>query len=171
MPTTTHLVCAPDDLLAPAVVTEWLVSAGSEVQADVPLVRLAVAGEAQLVLTPMAGVLTEHCVAIGEPLAASDLLAMIEAEEPQFGLALLPPDDGDANLGVAACRQGHGPAPRYQAEPHLADAEALALCAALGLAPEEVISAGGVLRRVDVERFVRGELRALAAIRSLVRGD
>jgi len=156
---TTHLVCAPDDLAAPAVVMEWLIPAGGEVNADVPLVRLAVAGETQLVLTPMAGVLTEHCVAIGEPLAASDLLAMIEAEEPAFGIGLLPPEDADDNLSIAAC---------LRPQPAIPANDALALCAALGVAPAEVPCNGGHLSREDVERHVRRELRTLAALRELL---
>ncbi|WP_374347331.1 hypothetical protein [Chitinimonas sp.] len=167
MPITTHLVCAPHDLDAPAVVTEWLVLAGARVQADVPLVRLAVAGEAHIVLTPMAGVLTEHCVAIGEPLLASDLLAMIEAEEPEFGITMLAPEEVQENLAVPACRQAHRPEPAA----HVAsDPSAIDLCAALGIAPDEVpATLAGQPSRQEVERHVRAELRLLAAMRQLMR--
>ncbi|QDQ26977.1 hypothetical protein FNU76_11720 [Chitinimonas arctica] len=163
MPVTTHLVCAPDDLLPPAMVMEWLVPPGREVAADTPLVRLAVAGEPHLVLTPIAGILTEHCVALGEPLGASDLLAMIEAEEPEFGMALIAAEDADDNLRIPACRLGGGQAPQEW------DGDALALCAALGLSPDEVPCAGRRLARQDVERHVRQELRALDAARELLR--
>jgi hypothetical protein len=166
VPYTTHLVCAPDDLATPAVVMEWLIPAGGEVGADVPLVRLVVAGESQLVLTPLAGVLTEHCVAIGEPLAASDLLAMIEAEEPEFGISLLPPEDEADNLSISACRRAQPILPPALGRP--AD-EALALCAALGVSPDEVPCNGAYLAREDVERYVRRELRMLAAARDLLQ--
>jgi pyruvate/2-oxoglutarate dehydrogenase complex dihydrolipoamide acyltransferase (E2) component len=167
MPTTTHLVCAPDDLVAPAVVTEWLAATGEVVAVDAPLVRLAVAGEVQLVLTPMDGMLTECCVAVGEPLAASDLIAMIEAEEPEFGFSLLPPDDAEANLAVPACRQGS-----FRPASPDADADALALCASLGIAPDDIAgdSSHGLTRR-DVERHVRRELRLLASLRQLLGHD
>ncbi|HEY9104396.1 hypothetical protein [Chitinimonas sp.] len=177
MSTTTHLVCAPDDLDYPAVVSEWLIAAGSVVVADTPLLKLAVAGATKVVLTPMDGVLSEHCVAVGEPLAACDLLAMIEAEEPEFGL-LIAPEDADDNLSVAACKQAFPAAtglpptasPRLpqQALPVSFDAEALALCAALGLAPDELPLSGLVGRR-EVERFVRQELRTLDALRALLQ--
>lgn len=162
--TTTHLVCAPDDLLAPAVVTEWLAPVGRVLSADAPLVRLAVAGEVQLVLTPLDGVLIEHCVAVGEPLAASDLLAMIEAEEDPMGIALLADEDADAQLSLPACRIDYGDA----SDP---DAQALALCATLGVAPDKVpASWPGRPTREEVERHVRRELRLLAAMRRLVQG-
>lgn len=165
MPTTTHLVCAPDDLASPAVVTEWLAPVGLPVNADAPLVRLAVAGEVQLVLTPLDGVLTEHCVAVGEPLAASDLLAMIEAEELPLGLSLLPDaDDEDAQLSLPACR--------IEYPTQLPDADSLALCAALGLAPDEVSARRpGQPSRQEVERHVRRELRLLASLRRLLDGQ
>jgi hypothetical protein len=163
MPTTTHLVCAPDDLTTPAVVTEWLANAGSLVTADMPLVRLAVAGEAQTVLTPLDGVLMEHCVAVGEPLAASDLLAMIEAEEPEFGISFIEDDDLQANLAVPACRLGE----RSVVVEY--DSEALALCAMLGVAPDEVpCEFAGSPNRAEVERHVRNELRLLATLRQLL---
>lgn len=163
---TTHLVCAPDDLVTPAVVTEWLVPAGVSVVADAPLVRLAVAGEVHVVATPTAGVVLEHCVAIGEPLLASDLLAMIEADEPDFGSLLIPADDAAEMLAIPACRLPYPPAPTQF------DTEALALCAALGLAPEEVpLEQGGRLGRSEVERHVRAELRRLAAIRTMLASD
>jgi pyruvate/2-oxoglutarate dehydrogenase complex dihydrolipoamide acyltransferase (E2) component len=165
MPTTTHLVCAPDDLLAPAVVTEWLALAGSVVSTDAPLVRLAVAGEVQLVLTPMDGVLTECCVAVGEPLAASDLIAMIEAEEPVFGMTLIPEDEAQSNLSLAACRQ----APADAGPVVGGQADAMALCASLGIAPDDIPGRGTrQLTRRDVERHVRSELRLLATLRQLL---
>lgn len=177
MSTTTHLVCAPDDLDYPAVVSEWLIAPGSMVLADTPLLKLAVAGATKVVLTPMDGVLSEHCVAVGEPLAACDLLAMIEAEEPEFGM-LIAPEDADDNFSVAACKQSFpaaqgipqvgSPRVSQQALPVNFDPEALALCAALGLAPDELPLSGQVGRR-EVERFVRQELRTLAALRSLLQ--
>lgn len=164
---TTHLVCAPDDLAVPAVITEWLVPAGTAVEADAPLVRLAVAGEVQVVVTPTAGMVTEHLVAIGEPLSASDILAMIEVEEPEFGTLLIDGDDAASNLAIPACRLGHAepqPAPALSAQ-----ADGLALCAALGLAPEEVPPGPqGQLGRREVERHVRTELRKLAALRQIL---
>ncbi|MGQ5522269.1 hypothetical protein ACUHMQ_03310 [Chitinimonas sp. PSY-7] len=163
---TTHLVCAPDDLATPAVVTEWLVPAGVSVLADEPLVRLAVAGEVHIVITPTAGVVLEHCVAIGEPLSASDLLAMIEADEPDFGGLLIPAEDAAENLAVPACRLGYRPSPSS------IDPDALAMCAALGIAPDEVpVGERGQLGRIEVERHVRAELRRLAAIRRLLSTD
>ncbi len=163
---TTHLVCAPGDLAAPAVVTEWLVPAGVAVLADAPLVRLAVAGEVHVVITPTAGVVLEHCVAIGEPLLASDLLAMIEADEPDFGGELITAEDAAENLAIPACRLGYRPSPTS------IDPDALAMCAAFGLAPEEVpVGESGQLGRREVERHVRAELRRLAAIRQHLMTD
>ncbi|MDN3578390.1 hypothetical protein QWZ03_16595 [Chitinimonas viridis] len=163
MLSTTHLVCAPDDLGTPTVVTEWLVAIGADIPADTPLVRLAVAGETHMVLTPMAGVLIEHCVAIGEPLAPNDLLAMIEAEEPSFGISLLPADEMDDNLSVPACRLGRAlpPVSNY-------DDDALLLCAELGVAPDEVICSGDSLSRQDVVCHVRRQLRTLASVQQLL---
>lgn len=164
---TTHLVCAPDDLCSPAVVTEWLVPAGWQVEADAPLVRLAVAGEVHVVVTPTAGMVLEHCVAIGEPLAASDLLAMIEADEPDFGEMLIPAEDAAEVLSVPACRLAQRPL-----APSAVHSEALALCAALGIAPDEVPAGPqGQLGRREVEMHVRGELRKLAALRRLLAED
>ncbi|GAB3262305.1 hypothetical protein [Chitinimonas naiadis] len=169
MTTTTHLVCAPDDLDYPAVVSEWLIAPGSEVLADMPLLRLAVAGASKLVLTPMDGVLSEHCVAVGEPLAACDLLAMIEAEEPDFGMLIVAEDVAD-NLAVPACRLSHGERGRPLAGTPQFNAEALALCAALGLSPDEIpVHGTGQLGRSEIERFVRQELRTLAALRNLLQ--
>lgn len=164
MATTTHLVCAPDDLLAPAVVTEWLVVLGQQVAADAPLVRLAVSGESQIVFTPMAGLLVEHCIAIGEPLGSCDLLAMIEADEPEIGMLLIDADDADQQLSVPACRLAD-PLPSQRA----ANPDAIALCAALGIAPAEVPYTGTHLQGTDVERHVRRELRTLAMLRELLK--
>jgi len=163
--TTTHLVCAPDDLVGEAVLFEWLLLPGAEVLADAPLARLAVEGEMRLVLTPMAGILTERCVAIGETLAANDLLAMIEAEEPDFGMLLIEPADAESNLALPACRQALPGTVQALRE---ASADAIDLCAALGVAPEEVPTVDGRLSRADVERHVREQLRMLASIRSLL---
>jgi hypothetical protein len=99
-------------------------------------------------------------------LAASDLLAMIEAEEPEFGVSLLPLEDEADHLTIAACRR---------AQPVLSPAlglpadDALALCASLGLSPDEVPCNGARLAREDVERHVRRELRTLAALRDLLQ--
>jgi len=147
------------------VLFEWLLSPGADVAADVPLVRLAVGDELRLVLTPMAGVLTERCIAVGESLAANDLLAMIEAEEPDFGTLLIAPDDMDANLSLPACRLA---SPQVTVPLREASPDAIDLCAALGVAPEEVPTIDGRLTRSDVERYVRDALRTLASIRSLL---
>lgn len=159
---TTHLVCAPGDLAAPAVVMEWLIPPGGEVMADIPLVRLAVAGVSQLVMAPITGVLTEHCVAIGEPLAASDLLAMIEAEEQPFGLSMLPSDEDEEAFAAPSARLAGRPSTQLPGD------DALALCAALGLSIDEIPHRRASLTREDVERHVRKELRILATLRDLL---
>lgn len=173
MATTTHLVCAPDDLYSPAVIAEWLIAPGEQVEADIPLVRLVVSGASQLVLTPMAGLLIEHCIAIGEPLGSCDLLAMIEAEEPAIGMSMIADEDADDYLSIAACRQGYAPieSPPVvdQTRIDIEAPEVLALCAALGLSPDEIPKPqNGQLARADVERYVREQLRKLALLRDVL---
>ncbi|WP_269531481.1 biotin/lipoyl-containing protein [Chitinimonas sp. BJYL2] len=161
--TTTHLVCAPDDLATVATVIEWLAHPGATVLTDTPLVRLSLASGDLLVPAPMAGVVTEHCVVVGEVIVANDLIAMIEAEEPHFGNLMVAADDAAANLSVPACKLVHPETPPSSVSP-----EALALCAALGLAPAEVPRQGAALERPDVERHARAELRLLASLRQLI---
>ncbi|MFC4160599.1 hypothetical protein [Chitinimonas lacunae] len=164
---TTHLVCAPEDLPNSAQVIEWLVAPGNDVISDEPLVCLAVAGEVRMVVTPLDGVLVEQCVAIGERLDACGLVAMIEAEEKPFGASWsIDPEDADASLSLAACRLE---APPPAAVPAVVpEGDALAWCAALGIAPDEVDCDQHGLTVAAVQRHVRAELRRLAAIRELL---
>jgi len=169
MSLTTHLVCAPDDLPETASVAQWLVRPGQHVEADMPLLRLHDAGATEAVLAPLAGLLTAHCVDVGDLLAASELLAMIEAEEkPLLANWPINMEDTQEVLSVAACRQASAQprAPAPAPAPTIADV--LALCAALGLAPDE-IDAGQALTVDAVYRHVRSELRLLAALRGMLR--
>lgn len=165
---TTHLVCAPDDLPDGAQIAEWLVHAGQAVQADAPLLRLAgVAQHHAVVHAPLEGVLGEHCVVVGEVISASALIAMIEAEELPTGADwLIPAEDAEAQLSIPACRLGAMPV-----QPSLSSAPAadvLQLCAALGLAPDEIDAGGHTLTTDAVFRHVRAELRLLAALREML---
>lgn len=172
MNTTTHLVCAPEHLPPGATVQHWLVSPGQCVEADTPLLLLQGPHTGCPVLAPLAGVLTEHCVQAGEAVAACALVAMIEAEEQAFGLDWPTPLPlADDLLSVAACQQAGFNRPPTTGTPAPADAppasDALFLCAALGLAPEEIACAGP-LTLAAVHRHVRQELRLLATLRHLL---
>lgn len=175
MNTTTHLVCAPEHLPPGATVQHWLIRPGQYVEADIPLLLLQGPHADCPVLAPLAGVLTEHCVQAGEAVSACALVAMIEAEEQAFGLdGPTPLPLADDLLSVAACKQAglnlpptagtHAPAAADTPPP---PADALLLCAALGLAPEEIAGAGPVTLAA-VHRHVRRELRLLATLRHLL---
>lgn len=161
---TTHLVCAPDDLPDTASVAQWLVRPGQHVEADMPLLRLHDAGATETVMAPLAGLLTAHCVDVGDVLSANELLAMIEAEEKPLQTHWpIPIDDAQDVLSVAACSLAYTPS----ATEAPAATEVIALCAALGVAPDE-IPHSGELTLAAVHQHVRGELRLLGAIRDML---
>jgi pyruvate/2-oxoglutarate dehydrogenase complex dihydrolipoamide acyltransferase (E2) component len=161
MPLTTHLVCVPEDLDGPVEVCEWLAAPGVLLELDAPLVRLSDGRGVWTVDMPMAGRLLECCVAPGERLAASDLLAMIEVDEPDF--ELLPTPEAAC---LAPWPMASAPSSRPQPDAPADDTPAaLALCAAIGLAPDEI---PGPLSLAAVHRHVRQELRRLAAVRALL---
>jgi pyruvate/2-oxoglutarate dehydrogenase complex dihydrolipoamide acyltransferase (E2) component len=161
MPLTTHLVCVPEELTGLVEVRAWLAEPGMVLEPDAPLVQLSNGRDVWTVGMPMAGQLLERCVSPGERIAASELLAMIEVDEPEFGL--LPTPEA---AGPAAWPQASTPSSVRQRLAPADDAPAaLALCAALGLAPDDV---PGPFSLASVHRHVRAELRRLAAVRAVL---
>ena len=81
---TTHLICAPhlDDV---AVVSEYRVMAGQEVEADQILAILQSAAGAFEVSAPERGLIGNLIAAENEQVQPGDLLLMMEVEEKPFG--------------------------------------------------------------------------------------
>ncbi len=165
MTLTTHLVCAPDNLDGLYRVLAWQAWPGEQIEPDMPLVSLISANERiWIVAAPLGGVLAEHCVVEGDTLEANELLALIEAEEKPLGVnTLLGEDTGEETLSIAACLQGH----RTDQSQRQIPVDLMALCAQLGLAPEE-IGEPATLTIDAVYRHVRTELRLLATLRQML---
>lgn len=172
MPLTTHLVCTPETLPEDAYVAMWIIAEGQEVLADQPLLGLDIDGTLTYIHAPVTGIVTEHCVAVDDPITANELLALIDADEPDFAVDLLPQDDAAANLSAPACQQTWPAQPSASAlpsSPAQGEVEALALCLAVGLNPDDIAAGPSGLQRRDVERHIRQELRTLSSIRDLLQ--
>ncbi|UXY15674.1 hypothetical protein N8I74_01280 [Chitiniphilus purpureus] len=80
--TTTHLICAPT-LPTPAGVSAFHVSTGQAVEAEAPLLSLALDDGQQVVVpAPGAGLVGSFAVTLGDTVNSDELLLMMEIEEP-----------------------------------------------------------------------------------------
>ncbi|MDK2122531.1 biotin/lipoyl-containing protein [Parachitinimonas caeni] len=165
MPTTLHLVCAPEEIVEDAVVASWHVRDGQLIEVDAPLVRLISEGRSVEISAPVGGVLSECCVAVGDLVAVNDLLAMIEAEEEAFGEEFLLAEGELVQPSTPSCRLVYPRDPAF-----LATHEALMWAQALGVSVEGVEGTGpeGQVQLIDVQRHVRLALEQLDAIRRLL---
>ena len=167
MTTTTHLVCAPEELEGRVQLESWLVLPGESVHVDAAIARfIDERGIVQLVRAPLSGILGPYCMRVGDWFGALDLLAMLEAEEPDLGMGLIDQVDANDNMSLAACRQiDIFPTESLPVISHSIDR----LSAALGLSPDDLSRRGVTLNEADVLRHVREELRTLDAIRALLK--
>ena len=81
---TTHLICAPQ-LEGAATIGALLVTPGSRVETDTPLVLLHSDGLPLDVCAPEAGIIGDFSVALNDTVMPGDLLLTMEIEEKPFG--------------------------------------------------------------------------------------
>ncbi|MBM3116577.1 hypothetical protein [Jeongeupia naejangsanensis] len=146
--TTTHLICAPDfDGVATVRALQYPV--GAQIAGDARLLTLVFDnGSDQHVHAPEAGVLNGYVVAVGDPVRAGELLALMDIEETPTGW-LFPPA---ATPATADAEQATDPVDWL-----MVSVDAARLAARLGVDLSE-LSVPGRIDVADVEHFVREKL-------------
>lgn len=164
---TTHLICAPQ-LEAVATIGALLITPGSQVEADTPLVLLHCAGQVLDVCAPEAGFVSEYHVRMNESIAANDLLLTMEIEEKPFDF--LPMIEEEPTF-VPACQQAYSqkPAVDQPRTPLQVESAAASLAARLGVDLTEVRSGpDGMIDDEAIYSHVRDVLIRWRKLRRLV---
>ena len=165
---TTHLICAPQ-LEGSATIGALLVTPGTYVDADAPLVLLHCNGLALDVCAPEAGIVGDITVVQNESVAPGDLLLTMEIEEKPFGF--LPMVEEEPAF-APACQQvfpAQAPVSARSGAPLQIDPQAASLAARLGVDLADVRpDSDGVVDEESVAAHVRDILVRWRKLRRLV---